>query len=218
MTSNELVEKAVMISKLSTQYLMGGYGCRLGKDWYNESYGWNKSNAELIKSKYNTNPITFGFDCVCLIKSILWGFEGLSNEPYGGAVYDAKTDYSVSEMMQTCEDLSTNFDIIQVGELVFLGNNHTGIYIGDGEVIESTPAWKCCVQKTLLPSRNTTNYDKLPVRKWDMHGHSNLIDYGILNYRKAYEDLSERYGLLEKEYFHLNGKFEKIRKVILGED
>lgn len=218
MTSKELVEKAIATYKLPTQYLSGGYGCRLGKDWYDKTYSWNKANAKKIEEKYNTNPITFGFDCVCLIKGILWGFEGVSNEPYGGAVYDSKTDYSVSEMMRTCPDLSTDFDNIDEGELVFLGNSHTGIYIGNGEVIESTPAWKCCVQRTLLPSRNTTNYEKLPVRKWDMHGHSSLIDYGILDYKKAYEELSERYGMLERENLQLTIKLNKIRKVIIGED
>ena len=52
--------------------------------------------------------------------------------------------------------------------------------VGEGEVIESTPAWKGCVQKTLLPSRNSSNYEKLPVRKWDLHGKSEYIDYTSL--------------------------------------
>ena len=221
MTSKKFVEKAIEISKMPTQYLMGGYGCRLCKDWYDKNYKWNKANAKKLEEKYNTVPITFGFDCICLIKGILWGFEGVANEPYGGAVYNRETDYTVERMMETCKDLSTDFDTIQTGELVFLGKSHAGIYIGDGEVIESTPAWKCCVQRTLLPSRNSTNYEKLPVRRWDTHGHSSLIDYDTMDYReleKAYKDLSEQYNLVEQQLFRLNGKIEKIRSVIIGED
>lgn len=214
MTSKEFVNKAIEISKLQTQYLMGGFGCRLGKDWYNENYYWNKDNKAKLEAKYNTNPITFGFDCVCLIKGILWGFNGDPNKEYGGAVYDKTTDFSVSQMMDTCSDLTTDFYNIEEGELVFLGTNHCGIYIGNGEVIESTPAWKCKVQRTLLPSRNSTNYEKLPVRNWDKHGHTSFIDYNSKNWRMAYEALLKKYDKLEKEFVHLNGKIETIKGVL----
>lgn len=30
---------------------------------------------------------TFGFDCVCLIKGVLWGWHGDKNAVYGGATY-----------------------------------------------------------------------------------------------------------------------------------
>ena len=53
MTSKKFVEKAIEVSKLSTQYLMGGYGCRLGKDWYDKNYKWNKANAKKLEEKYN---------------------------------------------------------------------------------------------------------------------------------------------------------------------
>lgn len=214
MTSKDLVSKAKEIVKLPTQYLVGGFGCRLGKDWYDTTYSWNKANASLLKTKSNTNPITFGFDCVCLIKGILWGFCGDANKTYGGAVYDKSTDYSVGQMMNTCSDISTDFTKIDEGEFLFLGKSHIGIYIGNGEVIESTPAWKCCVQRTLLPSRNTTNYEKLPVRNWDSHGHSSLIDFGTIDYKTAFENLSAKYGKLEIENFQLTGKLEKIKEIL----
>ncbi|MBO7322257.1 MAG: hypothetical protein J6U51_01570 [Bacteroidales bacterium] len=210
MKSERLVETAKAIALMPTQYLMGGYGCRLGLDWYNESFTWNKQNKALIDSKKNTDPITFGFDCVCLIKGILWGFGGYPTQEYGGAVYGSNgvTDMTIAQLQVTCPDLSTNFDNVEPGEFLFLGNNHVGIYIGNGEVIESTPAWKCCVQRTLLPSRNTTNYEKLPVRKWDMHGHSSLIEFPCsVDWKKAYVDISNKYTNLEM-------KIKKIKEVL----
>ena len=33
---------------------------------------------------------TFGFDCVCLIKGILWGWNGNLNHVYGGATFVKK--------------------------------------------------------------------------------------------------------------------------------
>ncbi len=214
LTSSELVTEAIKISKLNTQYLSGGFGCRLGKDWYDKSYSWNKSNKALLESKYNTNPITYGFDCVCLFKSIIWNFQGNPDKAYGGAVYDKSTDYSVSQVMSTCAIMDMDFDNIEAGELVFLGKGHMGIYIGNGEVIEATPAWECKVQRTLLPSRNTTNYEKLPVRKWDCHGKCAWIDYESSPYKMAYEKLSQKYGELEAEIVRLNGQINKIKEIL----
>ena len=199
MKVEEFVSRAKGIAKFPTCYLMGGYGCRIGKDWYNENYKWNKQHESIIKAHSNTDPITFGFDCVCLVKSILWGFGGYPDKPYGGAQYASNNvpDCTI-EYLAKHTTTSTDFDNIEVGELVFLnGYGHVGIYIGDGEVIESTPAWKCGVQKTLLPSRNTTNYDALPVRKWDFHGKCCFVEYGGVNYTQAYLKLQEKYADLE---------------------
>ena len=35
----------------------------------------------------------FGFDCVCLIKSLLWGWNGNEKLPHGGAVYESRGLY-----------------------------------------------------------------------------------------------------------------------------
>jgi len=44
MKASEFVEKLKYVTTLKTTYLMGGFGCRLGLDWYNENYQWNKDN------------------------------------------------------------------------------------------------------------------------------------------------------------------------------
>ncbi|MBO7735562.1 MAG: C40 family peptidase [Methanobrevibacter sp.] len=197
MKSQELIERLIKVLDLSTYYVMGGFGARLGKDYVNYSYSYNKNHKSNIEKQYNTSPITFGFDCVCLIKAVLfWGFVGDANKEYGGAKYDGSNDITIASFKKTCAELSTDFSegALVPGELVFIGNSHIGLYIGNGEVIESTPAWKCGVQRTLLPWRNTTNYEKLPVRAWDCHGKTSYIDYtpvsNATDWEAAYKKLS----------------------------
>ena len=169
----------------NTCYLMGGFGCRLkssGGDWYNKEYGWNKNNASIIQAHMDTMPVTFGFDCVCLIKGVLWGFNALPTKAYGGAVYQSNgvPDMTIAKLAASCPDFSTDWSKDpEVGEIVFYDANysHVGVYVENGEVIESTPAWKCGVQRTLLPDR--LNPKKLPVRKWWAHGHTSYVDYKL---------------------------------------
>ena len=90
---------------------MGGFGCRLGKDWYDKTYAWNKDNAELIESRSNTDPITFGFDCICMLKSLWWGFDGDTSKPYGSAVYASNgvADMSIASLKKSCSKIMQSF-------------------------------------------------------------------------------------------------------------
>lgn len=214
MLNKDFAAKALSVSKLKTSYLAGGFGCRLGIDWYNDQYAWNRDNATILLERSNTNPLTFGFDCVCLIKGILWGFEDNYDKTYGGSVYESNgvPDCSIETLKKSCPELSTDFDNIEIGEILFLGNSHCGIYIGNGEVIESTPAWKCCVQRTLLPWRNSTNYEKLPVRKWDCHGKIKYIDYSDNSDSSDNSEVEK----LKKENAELKEKIESIKKILFG--
>ena len=176
MKASEFVEKAKGLLKLNTSYLMGGFGCRLGKDWYDKTYAWNKDNAELIESRTDTDPITFGFDCVCLIKGILWGWKGDTSATYGGAKYASNgvPDFGADSMLNYCSGVSTNFKNIQVGEVVWL-KGHAGIYIGDGLVAECSPRWKNKVQITACA--NVGKKDGYNSRTWTKHGKLRFVDY-----------------------------------------
>ena len=178
MTNNEFVAKLKKTLTIPTYYVMGGFGARLGLDYINYNYQYNKDHRADIEKHYNTNPLTFGFDCVCLVKSVMfWNFRGDPAAEYGGAKYDKSNDITVSAFKKSCKTISTDFNNIEIGELLFIGSSHVGVYIGNGEVIESTPAWKSGVQRTLLPWRNSTNYEKLPVRAWDTHGKTSYLEY-----------------------------------------
>lgn len=208
MKAKEFVERLIKTAKeVSTCYLQGGFGQRLktsGGDWYNPNYSWNKDHVAEINAHKDTDPLTFGFDCVCMVKGILWGFEADPAKEYGGAVYGSNgvSDSSISKIASQCAGLTTDFSGIVPGELVFLeGYGHVGVYVGDGLVVEATPAWKNGVQLTACA--NLGSVKGFPSRRWNEHGKCAWIDYETpapgINWEQAYKDLSEAYGKLEQE-------------------
>ena len=110
---------------------------------------------------------TFGFDCVCLSKGILWGWSGKKNSIYGGAVYGSNgvPDINDTQLFARCSSQSSDFCNILPGEAVWLPG-HIGVYIGNGLAVECTPAWKNDVQIT------SCNCDKAGYhrRNWQKHG------------------------------------------------
>lgn len=180
MTANELVTKAVDIAKnKKTYYVLGCFGAPMNEKnrrRYTNNNDFNRSRARLINS---LTPDTFGFDCVCLIKSILWGFNGDKNHTYGGATYRANgvPDIGANSMMNTyCKDVSKDFSNIVAGEAVWL-DGHIGIYIGDGLAVECTPKWDNKVQITAVGNiGKKTGYN---TRTWTKHGKLPWIDYSV---------------------------------------
>lgn len=123
----------------------------------------------------------FGFDCVNLIKAILWGWSGDVTKSYGGAVYPKTPvpvgvcpDISADMMISRCTGVSTDFRNIVPGEAVWLPG-HIGVYIGDGKVIECTPSWDNCVQITAC--LNIGAIQGLNGRKWTKHGKIPYVTY-----------------------------------------
>lgn len=131
--------------------------------WYT-SYRLNNVFDSLYGKNY------FGFDCVGLVKGVLWGWNGNVSKSYGGAVYASNgvPDLSADSMIKQCSGVSTDFTSIAVGEFLWM-KGHCGVYIGNGLAVESTPAWKNGVQITACNcykkgynSRYWTKHGKLP--------------------------------------------------------
>lgn len=178
MKANEFVEALINVSKIKTLYVMGCFGAPLNdknKARYTSNHSYNKQHSRTTMIKSATND-TFGFDCVCLIKGILWGWNGNKNHVYGGATYcsNGVPDIGTEEIVtkKYCTGISENMSNIVPGEILYL-KGHVGVYIGDGKVIECTPAWENKVQVT-----------KLSQRDWIRHGKLNFIDYTSTNVRK----------------------------------
>lgn len=122
----------------------------------------------------------FGFDCVNVIKSILWGWHGDKNHIYGGAVYASNTvpDVSADGFISLCTNVSSNFKNIKIGEAVWM-SGHIGVYIGNGLVIECSPRWRNNVQITCCANvKSVSGYNK---RTWTKHGKIPWLIYGSDN-------------------------------------
>lgn len=177
MTNNEFVKKAKDIANnYKTLYVLGCFGSPMNatnKKRYTSNNSYNKSRASIINA---ASYDTFGFDCVCLIKGILWGWNGNVNKTYGGAIYGSNgvPDVGADAMMNYCTNVSTNFNNIEVGEVVHM-KGHIGIYIGDGLAVECTPIWKNKVQITAVG--NIGKKSGYNTRTWVNHGKLKFIDY-----------------------------------------
>lgn len=190
MNASEFVAKLKDVANnYKTLYVMGCFGAPMNarnKTRYcnNHSYNQQASRTKMIQ---NASSDTFGFDCVNLIKGILWGWNGDLNKTYGGASYKTHgvPDVSADGMIKLCTDLSTDFTKIEVGEAVWT-NGHIGVYIGDGLAIECTPAWKNKVQITAC---NCTKAG-YSTRHWKKHGKLPYINYDVVTKKPAKVEVS----------------------------
>ena len=181
MKASEFVKKLKDVAdNHKTLYVMGCFGAPMtaaNKKRYCNNHSYNRQ-ASRTKMINNSSPHTFGFDCVCLIKAILWGWKGDYKNTYGGAKYKSNgvPDVSADGMIKLCSDVSTDFSKIEVGEAVWK-KGHIGVYIGDGLVVESTPAWKNKVQITAL--KNIGDKAGYNSRTWTKHGKLPYIEYDV---------------------------------------
>lgn len=177
MKASDFVAKLKDIAtNYKTLYVMGCFGAPMttaNKKRYIDHHPYNKQPAR-VKLINAASADTFGFDCVCLIKGVLWGWNGDKSKIYGGAKYaiNGVPDVDANTMINLCSEVSTDFSKIEIGEAVWT-NGHIGVYIGNGLAIECTPAWKNRVQITAC------NYPKsgYSTRKWKKHGKLPYIDY-----------------------------------------
>jgi len=173
-------ENPASMSGLSGGDVMGCFGAPMtaaNKVRYcdNNNYNRNPARQNLIMK---ASPNTFGFDCVCLIKDILWGWNGDRSKTYGGAVYASNgvPDVGADTMMNTyCKDVSAGGrDKMVPGEAVWM-SGHIGIYIRGGLAVECSPRWKNSVQITAV--KNTSDQVGYPSRIWKKHGKLPWIKY-----------------------------------------
>lgn len=157
--SKEFTDIMRHITQLPTEYYSGG---NKWSSW--DSYRWL-------------------FDCVCSIKSVLWNWHEDKNAPHGGADYGSNgvPDFTCNGGLDYCTDVSTDFSNLVPGEYLCMKGtqyNHSGIYLGNGEVFDCTCAWG-------VDSAVISNIDKygnrsrrgVPCLKWTYHGKLKWIDY-----------------------------------------
>lgn len=194
MKVKEFVERLLDVAKnYKTLYVMGCFGAPMtaaNKARYTQNHTYNKAAARVAMINAATAD-TFGFDCVCLIKGILWGWKGDASKVYGGAGYavNGVPDIGADQMIGVCKEVSTDFSRIVPGAAVWL-SGHIGVYIGDGLVVECSPKWANCVQITALGNVGTkAGYN---ARTWTKWGKLPYIDYTAEATEKPTEEPKEK--------------------------
>ena len=180
MKASDLVNKVKDIANnYKTLYVYACFGAPMtqrNKERYTNNCDYNRQPSRKAKILSASND-TFGFDCVNLIKGVLWGWNGDINKTYGGAVYcsNGVPDTNANGMFQDyCYNKTNDFSNIVPGEFVWM-SGHIGVYVGDNLVVECTPIWKDGVQLTGLGNRGgKPGYN---TRTWTSHGKSQFIDY-----------------------------------------
>ncbi len=206
MTAAELVRRAENIARrYSTVYLWGGIGQLVTNSLIAQKaaqYPSWYSAARINSLKTYAGTGTWGFDCVCLIKAILWGWSGDTSKSCGGAVYASNgvPDVTANGMIKLCRDVSADFSEIAAGEAVHM-DGHIGIYIGNELAVECTPSFNNGVQITYVKNRVSGKSGYAYGRRWTDHGKLPWIDYTQEKEDETvtYEDFKAFMGKYEAE-------------------
>lgn len=174
----DFLDKLKFAASKKTLYVNGCFGAPLtdvNKKRYTNNTAYNRQ-PERTKKINSASPDTFGFDCVCLIKGILWGWNGDLSKQYGGAVYKSNgvPDFSATAAISYCTKSSNDFRGIVPGALLWM-TGHVGIYVGNGLAIECTPIWKDGVQYSAVG--NIGKVQGYNTRSWKMWGLLPWIEY-----------------------------------------
>ena len=179
-TAKELVAACLDAAKnFKTLYVLSCFGAPMNEK---NKARYAKADPKRAAEIMAADADTFGFDCVCFIKGLFWGWCGDVNHVYGGAEYKSNgvPDMSADAMIKACTDVSDDFSAIVPGELVWLPG-HVGIYVGDGLAAESTFEPVSGVQlQAVLPMGVKAGY---PATGWVKHGKLPWISYGEGLYR-----------------------------------
>lgn len=179
MKAKEFVDKLVDIARnYKTLYVMGCFGAPMteaNKRRYTQNHPYNRKAArtDVINA---ASADTFGFDCVCLIKGVLWGWNGDASRTYGGASYTSNgvPDIGADSMIKVCSGVTSDFSGIVPGAAVWM-EGHIGVYIGDGLAVECSPKWENRVQITAVG--NIGKKAGYNTRTWTKWGRLPYIDY-----------------------------------------
>lgn len=177
MTAHELAQRCKQLAlQYKTLYIMGCFGAPMtakNRKRYTNNYAYNRQPERTAKIQA-ADENTFGFDCVCMIKGLLWGWQGDSSKTYGGAKYKSNgvPDSGADAMFRKCTSQSEDFSCVEIGEAVWL-QGHIGIYIGDGLAVECTPKWADGVQITACNCKK----EGYNTRTWEKHGKLPYVSY-----------------------------------------
>lgn len=171
MTNNQFIDKAKDIYNLNTAYASGTFGQKYTEAFIKQKkaqYPKWYTDKRVADLKARAAKTLYLFDCVGLIKGIIWGFPKM--------VYESGDLKDVSDQGlwdKYCVNKSKDFNMIKPGAIVHI-KGHVGIYIGDGKVIECTTKWGSKVIISALG--NIGSIKGLNTRSWDEYGYLSILD------------------------------------------
>lgn len=135
--AQSFVRHAYTCMRMPTVYCMGGMGQILTRDWLleakkaNPDYYGNNDTFEMLWNIPNGEIRCF--DCSGLVKRFLMG--GLSHFSY-----DRSMDMNTKIMLDRAEVKGSIDTMPEQPGIILYMQDHVGIYVGKGRVIESTPS------------------------------------------------------------------------------
>ena len=160
MKLNDFINRLELALKEPSKYQSGGWGKWDGKYW--------------------------NWDCICLIKGILWGWKNDKTKPRGGgAIYGSNgvPDKGTDEMINLCKDVSTDFSNLVPGEMVWMPG-HVGVVYKKDVIIEATVAFGGGCVKSKINSKGQRLYystGKNAGPNWQKHGKLPWVDYNSVD-------------------------------------
>ena len=171
MTNNQFIDKAKEIYNLNTAYASGTFGQKYTEAFIKQKkaqYPKWYTDKRVADLKARAAKALYLFDCVGLIKGIIWGFPKMTYESNG------LKDVSDQGLWDKyCINKSKDFNMIKSGAIVHI-KGHVGIYIGDGKVIECTTKWGSKV--IITACGNIGSIKGLNTRSWDEYGYLSILD------------------------------------------
>ncbi len=193
MSASQFVSKITdVVENYKTLYVHGGWGWPMNAE--NKSRAINSTVTDYNRQSDRKEMVlaatddTFGFDCICVIKAILWGWTGDVHHKNGGAVYGAGgvADFGTSNAANYCTDLSETFDLDAMlpGEILLM-QGHAGVYLGGGRVAECTPLWDNGMQYSEIDGRGTRSKNGSSGGRWLRHGKLKYLSYEPVTHTHA---------------------------------
>lgn len=200
-------------AQVGRPYWMGTFG-------QTATPGLHQYNKSRLPQHYTSNDFQYQYgkrvhDCIGLVKGYLW-----SDGPNSPPRYNGAQDYSAGSMLAICKDRGAIKTIPELkGTLVF-GDDHVGVYIGNGEVIEAR-GHVYGVVKTRLAGRGWKYWGKCPFINYEKEEEivtTEMFADLMEEYRKELRDNdSNTYSKTAREWAVGNGLVEGDGKTTSGD-
>ena len=172
LTNKEFAKKLYDISR-------GAYGkTTYRRDNSPDNYGWQYN----LLTWYNNHWCA---DCMGFLKAVINGWNANKKVNGGGMILDGYQDLTEIGMLNTCADISHDFNRITIGELLYM-DGHVGCYIGDithlgksYNVAECTMSWGggCLLSYVDTYGRRLNRRGGTVAGNWLKHGKLDRINY-----------------------------------------